>query len=90
MVEVDDEDAARPFEGDHLVLLVLPAHVAGVGRKPTVLLLGLVQGSVKLVEMFVPERESTGVSIWRTKPDRFRHCLYRRFASSGKLNWRRA
>ena len=54
VVKVDDEDAAGPLERDHLVLLVLPAHVAGVGGQPAVPLLRLVHGRVKVVEMFVP------------------------------------
>ena len=54
VVKVDDEDAASPLERDDLVLLVLPAHVAGVGRQPAVPLLRLVHGRVKVVEMFVP------------------------------------
>ena len=57
MVKVDDEDAAGPLERDHLVLLVLPAHVARVGRQPAMPLLGLVHGRVKFVEMFVPVKE---------------------------------
>ena len=58
VVKVDDEDAARPLEGDHLVLLVLPAHVAGVGRQPPVFLLSFVQGRVELVEVFIPGRKN--------------------------------
>ena len=57
VVKVDYEDAAGPLERDHLVLLVLPAHVARVGSEPPVPLLGLVHCRVKVVEMFVPDRE---------------------------------